>query len=61
MIYVDSSVALALLLNEGRRPSDDFWTQHLFASRLMQYEVWNSLHRYGVAAESTESSLDATA
>ena len=44
MIYVDTSVVLAQLLLESRRPSRSFWTQPLIASRLLEYEVWNRLH-----------------
>ena len=44
MIYVDSSVALATLFSEDRRPPPHFWTQDLVASRLLEYEVWTRLH-----------------
>jgi predicted nucleic acid-binding protein len=44
MIYVDTSVALAELLAEDRRPGDDFWNQTLVASRLLEYEVWTRVH-----------------
>lgn len=39
MIYVDTSVVLAELLAEDRRPGDDFWNQTLVSSRLLEYEV----------------------
>ena len=45
MIYVDSSVALAHLLAEDRRPPASFWNATLVASRLIEYEVWTRLHR----------------
>ena len=32
MIYVDTSVVLAELLAEDRRPDEDFWTQTLVSS-----------------------------
>ena len=47
MIYLDSSVALALVLSEQRQPPDGFWGQRLAASRLLQFEVWNRLSAYG--------------
>lgn len=44
MTYLDSSVALAHILAEDRRPPDDLWREALTASRLLQYEVWNRVH-----------------
>jgi len=44
MIYVDTSVALAELLAEDRRPGDNFWNQTLVSSRLLEYEVWIRVH-----------------
>jgi predicted nucleic acid-binding protein len=44
MIYVDTSVLLAELLAEDRRPDDDFWNQTLVSSRLLEYEVWTRVH-----------------
>jgi predicted nucleic acid-binding protein len=44
MIYVDTSVALAELLAEDRRPREDFWTHTLVSSRLLEYEVWTRVH-----------------
>ncbi len=44
MIYVDTSVVLAQLLAEDRRPPATLWSETLVASRLMEYEVWNRLH-----------------
>ena len=48
MIYLDSSVALAHLLAEERRPADALWAQPLIASRLLAYEMWGRLHAYAV-------------
>lgn len=39
MIYVDSSVALATLREETRRPDESFWDAPLVASRLTDLEV----------------------
>ena len=50
MIYVDSSVALAHLLAEDRRPPSSFWSETLVSSRLLEYEVWTSLHARELAA-----------
>lgn len=44
MIYVDTSVALAWLLVEDRRPPDGLWEEELVTSRLLEYELWNRLH-----------------
>ena len=38
MIYVDTSVALAHLFAEDRRPPASFWTETLVSSRLLEYE-----------------------
>lgn len=44
MIYLDTSVALAHLLTEDRRPDATLWASPLVASRLLEYEVWRRLH-----------------
>ena len=44
MIYVDTSVALAHLLAEDRRPPDAFWGATLVSSRLIEYEIWTRLN-----------------
>lgn len=49
MIYVDTSVVLAQLLAEDRRPPADFWAGDLVASRLLGYEAWNRIHALGLA------------
>lgn len=50
MIYLDSSVALAQIRSEERRPNPSFWLQPMISSRLLPYEVWNRLHAYGSSA-----------
>jgi len=45
VIYFDTSVALAELLAEDRHPSAAFWDQELISSRVLEYEIWNSIHR----------------
>ena len=44
MIYLDTSVALAQLLAEDRRPPARIWDESLISSRLLEYELWNRLH-----------------
>lgn len=43
MIYLDTSVALAHLLAEDRRPPPELWTEELVSSRLLEYELWTRL------------------
>ena len=50
MIYVDSSVVLAEVFAELRRPEPDFWMRgRLISSRLAEYECWVRTHSYGRA------------
>ena len=44
MIYLDTSVALAQLLAEDRRPPASLWDRPLVASRLLEYELWARIH-----------------
>ena len=44
MIYLDTSVALAQLFAEDRRPPAWIWTGDLVSSRLLEYEIWNRMH-----------------
>ncbi len=55
MIYLDTSVALAQLLAEDRRPPAALWSENLVSSRLLEYEVWNRIHTRGLAASHTEA------
>jgi predicted nucleic acid-binding protein len=48
VIYLDTSVALAHLLAEDRRPKDALWRQPLVASRLLEYELWTRLNARGL-------------
>jgi predicted nucleic acid-binding protein len=54
VIYIDSSVALARVFREPRAPSGPFWTEPLISSKLLEYEIWNRVHAYGL----TESHSD---
>jgi predicted nucleic acid-binding protein len=50
VIYLDSSVALAQLLGEGRSPPDALWQEPLVSSRLLEYEVWHRVNARGLDA-----------
>ncbi|HET8538954.1 MAG TPA: PIN domain-containing protein [Anaeromyxobacter sp.] len=47
MIYLDTSVALATLFAEDRRPADAFWREPLVSSRLLEYELWSRVNARG--------------
>ena len=57
MIYVDTSVVLAQLLAEDRRPpvNPHLWNETLVASRLMEYEIWTRLHARQLAESHGEA------
>ena len=55
MIYLDTSVVLAQLLAEDRRPPASLWDEVLVASRLMEYEVWTRLHARGLTESHGEA------
>jgi len=44
MIYLDTSVALAQLLAEDRKPPAELWAEPLVSSRLLEYEIWTRIH-----------------
>lgn len=54
MIYLDTSVALAQLLAEDRRPPEALWREPLVSSRLLEYEAWNRVHARGLAGSHGE-------
>lgn len=49
MIYLDTSVALAHLLAEDRRPPDELWRETLVSSRLLEYEMWSRVNGRGLS------------
>lgn len=49
MIYLDTSVALAELFAEDRRPPPALWEEPLISSRLLEYELWTRVHARGTA------------
>ncbi len=58
MIYLDTSVALAQLLGADRQAPESLWAESLVASRLLEYELWNRLHRIGAAQSHGEAAHD---
>ena len=61
MIYVDTSVALAHLFAEDRRPPASFWTEALVSSRLLEYEMWTRLHAREATASRAEAAREVIA
>lgn len=55
MIYADTSVILAQVLAEDRRPPDALWAETLVSSRLTEYETWTRLHARGLARSHGEA------
>ncbi|MGH9051935.1 MAG: PIN domain-containing protein [Acidimicrobiia bacterium] len=55
MIYVDTSVILAQLLAEDRKPPLSVWSEALVSSRLAEYETWVRLHALRVAGSHGEA------
>lgn len=49
MIYLDTSVALAQLFAEDRRPPPSLWRESLVSSRLLEYELWTRVNARGLA------------
>ena len=50
MIYVDTSVVLAHLLAEDRKPKDELWREPLVTSRLLHFETWTRINARGLAS-----------
>lgn len=55
MIYLDTSVALAQLLAEDRRPPEALWDDTLVSSRLLEYELWTRFHARGLSESHGEA------
>jgi predicted nucleic acid-binding protein len=55
VIYLDTSVAIAHLLAEDRRPPASLWSSTLVASRLLEYELWTRLNARALAASHGET------
>lgn len=58
MIYVDTSVLLAQLLADDRRPPAELWESRLISSRLAEYEVWNRIHARNLAVSHGEAARE---
>jgi len=58
VIYIDSSVALARLFFERRSPPERFWQENLVSSRLLEYEIWNRVHAYGLTGSHTQQARE---
>jgi len=54
VIYLDTSVALAHLFAEDRRPPDALWSESLVSSRLLEYELWARVHARGLTISHDE-------
>jgi len=61
VIYVDTSVALAHLFAEDRRPPASFWTEPLASSRLLEYEIRTRLHARGATPSRAEAAQEVIA
>lgn len=48
MIYLDTSVLLAHLLAEDRRPDPAIWAEPVVTSRLAEYELWTRINARGL-------------
>jgi predicted nucleic acid-binding protein len=44
VIYLDTSVVLAQLLAEDRKPPAAMWSEQLISSRLLEYETWTRIN-----------------
>ena len=55
MIYLDTSVALAHLLAEDRRPPEGLWREMLVSSRLLELELWTRLNARRLGASHAEA------
>jgi predicted nucleic acid-binding protein len=53
--YLDTSVVLAELFAEDRRPPPPFWKGRLVSSRLLEHEVWTRVHARRAAATHGEA------
>ncbi len=55
MIYLDTSVALAQLLAEDRKPPPALWSESVVSSRLLEYELWTRIHARKLATSHGEA------
>lgn len=55
MIYLDTSVALAALMAEDRKPPASLWAESVVSSRLLEYEIWTRIHARDAARSHGEA------
>ena len=58
MIYLDTSVLFAALLNEERKPPASFWSTAFISSHLLEYEIRTRLNARGVDASVLEAATE---
>jgi predicted nucleic acid-binding protein len=56
--YLDTSVALAQLFAEDRRPPARLWAGALVSSRLLEHELWNRIHGRDAARSHGEAARE---
>jgi predicted nucleic acid-binding protein len=61
VVYLDSSVLLAHLLDEQRQPPASLWSESLVTSRLTHFETWVCLHARGLGASHAEAAREVLA
>ena len=57
LVYLDTSVGLAHLLNADVVPPERIWEESLVSSRLLEYESWRRLHALSFAESHGDSLL----
>jgi predicted nucleic acid-binding protein len=58
VIYLDTSVVLAALFNEQRRPPDGFWAAQIISSRLLEFELAVRLNALGATPDARKLATD---
>jgi predicted nucleic acid-binding protein len=58
VIYLDTSVALAELFAEDRRPPEVLWHEPLVSSRLLEYELWTRVNARGASTSHGDAVRD---
>ncbi len=58
MTYLDTSVALAELFAEDRRPPASLWEGPLVSSRLLEYELWTRVRARGATRSHAEAARE---
>ena len=57
-VYLDASAALAQLMGDMRFPPPSLWSESLVSSRLIQYEIWTTLHARGLAGSHRDAARE---